>query len=316
MPSSSIGEPLPRPLLADLQCRLSSGHGAVTSAELTELGLGGTLTTTLVKQQILLRVGRGAFVDLAAYRQADARERHVMRAIAVAQTWPAGVVISHLSAAVILEIPLPSLPERIHGCRIATGQHRKNGIYTIHTGYAGAAATRVKGVDVLEPRFVVMGVGEELGRDAAVMAADDALHRRLVTKDELMAACDARPNHPAHALMQRAVELADGRAESPGETRSRLLLLALGFDPVPQVEIRDSRGDFIGRVDFLLEGTRVIVEFDGMTKYGSHEDLVAEKRRELRLQRAGYVVVRLVWSDLADPARVRALIDDALAAAA
>lgn len=106
----------------------------------------------------------------------------------------------------------------------------------------------------------------------------------------------------------------DSAAESPGESRSRLLLLNLGYDPRSQVVVRDPAGNFIGRVDFLLRGTRVVVEFDGLSKYASAEELAAEKRRELRLRSAGYTVVRLLWSDLDRPARVRALVEAALQA--
>lgn len=317
MPGPTADDTLTPAQREELQRLLAAERGATTSRALAALGIGPAKRETLVRQAVLLRVGRGALVDAAAYALAPPREQHIMRAVAIARTWPAGVAISHTSAAPMLDLPLPMQPpERVHGCRMSTGQHRKNSVYTIHTGYAGATFTRLHGVDLLEPRFTVMGVAEQLGRDAAVMAADAALHRNMVTKESLTEACDARPNHPAHATLQRAIELADARTESPGETRSRLLLLGLGFMPIPQVEIRDAGGSFIGRVDFLLEGTRVIVEFDGMTKYGSHEDLVAEKRRELRLQRAGYVVVRLVWADLAHPDRVRHLLNGALAAAA
>lgn len=308
--------PINDPLTAEVQRLLGFGHGTVTTAELRGLGLGTAQIAALVRQHVLFRVWRGVFVDHAAHASASPRERHVLRATAVARAWPAGVVVSHLSAAVILELPVPAIPDRVHGARATTGQHRKNAVYTIHTGYEGAEHTSINGVEVIEPRFVVMGVAEELGRDAAVMAADAALHRGLVTKDDLTSACDARPNHPVHALLGRVIELADPRTESAGESRVRLVLLGLGYTPVPQVEIRDGSGAFIGRVDFLLENTKVIIEFDGMMKYGGHEDLVAEKRRELRLQREGYVVVRLVWSDLAHPERIRSLIQSALAVAA
>lgn len=84
----------------------------------------------------------------------------------------------------------------------------------------------------------------------------------------------------------------------------------LGYSLEPQVWI----GPY--RVDFLVPGTRVIVEFDGAVKYDDRQAIVAEKRREDDLRRRGYVVVRLMWSDLHDPARVRRLVVAALTAAA
>lgn len=314
MPSAP-DDPLSPDLRAQLGLVLARGHGTATSRDLRSLGLGTAQVATIVRREVLLHVARGAFVDGEAYAMASPRERHVLRARAVARTWPDGTAVSHTSGAVMLELPVRRLDERIHGCRIAAGQHRKNSVYTLHTGYVGASGSEVGGVMVLEPRFVVMGIAELLGRDAAVMTADAALHRGILTVPELQTACDARLNHPAHALLERSIQLVDARTESPGETLARILMLDLGMVPVPQVEIYDAEG-LVGRVDFLLEGTKVVVEFDGMMKYGSPEDLVAEKRRELRLQRAGYVVVRLVWADLKHPERVRALLRGALAAAA
>jgi len=71
--------------------------------------------------------------------------------------------------------------------------------------------------------------------------------------------------------------------------------------PTLQAEIRDAAGRLIGRVDFLLCG-RLIVEFDGTTKYGEGAGaVVAEKWREDRLRACGYQVVRVGWADLDQP---------------
>jgi very-short-patch-repair endonuclease len=66
------------------------------------------------------------------------------------------------------------------------------------------------------------------------------------------------------------------------------------------VEIRDSVGKLLGRVDFLLE-RRLIVEFDGAQKYDSAEVVVAEKWREDRLRELGYSFARVSWADLDRP---------------
>ena len=60
-----------------------------------------------------------------------------------------------------------------------------------------------------------------------------------------------------------------------------------------------------------------MIEFDGLVKYqdGSRgaEVLVAEKLREDSLRGLGYEVVRVVWADLADPARLLRRIEQAIA---
>lgn len=141
-------------------------------------------------------------------------------------------------------------------------------------------------------------------------AADAALRLRLVTREAVERALEETPSGARGiAAVRGALRLADSRRESAGESLTALVCHQLGITLVPQVQI----GRY--RVDFVIEGTRVIVEFDGALKYESHDDLVAEKRREDDLRARGYVLVRLMWSDLQHPSRVRARIERALALA-
>ena len=73
----------------------------------------------------------------------------------------------------------------------------------------------------------------------------------------------------------------------------------------------------MARVDFLVTGTNVVVEFDGRMKYDSGDPgiLWAEKKREDALRRLGYVVVRLTWADLERPGAALAKVRSAIAAA-
>ncbi len=54
-------------------------------------------------------------------------------------------------------------------------------------------------------------------------------------------------------------------------------------------------------MDFLFRDQRTIVEFDGLAKFRTPEDLRAEKLGEDRLRSLGFEVVRLTWADLARP---------------
>jgi hypothetical protein len=169
----------------------------------------------------------------------------------------------------------------------------------------------------LTPVLAVLGNAMLSGTESGVTAMDRALATGVVTAADLRAGLERLASWPGVGQARLAVALADGRAESVGETRTRLLLGAVGFaDVVPQVRITDAEGHVVARVDFLLG--RVVVEFDGAVKYEGVDGraaLVAEKRREDRLRSMGYEVVRLVWADLNDPRRVRLLVCSALARA-
>ncbi|MGY1660714.1 type IV toxin-antitoxin system AbiEi family antitoxin domain-containing protein [Geodermatophilus sp. SYSU D00705] len=103
-----------------------------------------------------------------------------------------------------------------------------------------------------------------------------------------------------------AAALADGRAESPPESRGRLRILGAGL-PVPelQVEIRVPGGRLVAVVDAWFDREAVAVEFDGQVEYtdpwrgrSPERVLWEEKRREDELRALGVRVVRVADADL------------------
>jgi very-short-patch-repair endonuclease len=67
-----------------------------------------------------------------------------------------------------------------------------------------------------------------------------------------------------------------------------------------QVPIDDPADGWWCRVDMLWPEQHVVLEADGKIKYTGAE-LWREKRRQLRLERLGYRVVRAIWSDVHRP---------------
>jgi len=139
----------------------------------------------------------------------------------------------------------------------------------------------------------------------AVVALDAALLADQVTALQLAEGVTALRGWPGAHRAARAVALADGRAESPLETRGRLRIVGAGF-PAPelQVEIR-SDGRRVGVVDAWFEEAAVAVEFDGRVKYtdpwrerSAEQVLWDEKRREDELRALDIRVVRVADADL------------------
>ncbi|KGN39284.1 hypothetical protein N803_02060 [Knoellia subterranea KCTC 19937] len=154
------------------------------------------------------------------------------------------------------------------------------------------------------------------GLVSGVVAMDAALKRGMTTATALTSALESSHTRYGAGQARAAIAAIDPLCESPGETRTRLILMAAGLDVRSQVSLKDARG-FIGRVDFLV-GDRVVVEFDGAVKYEGLEGkraLMEEKQREERLRDAGFRVVRLTWADLSRPDRVVARVRAQLAAA-
>lgn len=174
-----------------------------------------------------------------------------------------------------------------------------------------ADVVTVQGIRTVGPAAAIAQVGVTLGVETAVIAADSALDRSLITACELATAVDAARGTPGCSRLATLTDLVDCRSESPGESRLRLIFRAAEVAATPQVEIRDRSSRFVARVDLALDASKVLIEFDGMLKYrgqATSEELVNKKRRELALTRVGYRVVRYVWADLDHPERVLALL--------
>jgi very-short-patch-repair endonuclease len=148
----------------------------------------------------------------------------------------------------------------------------------------------------------------------AVAALDVLLGRAVVGRSELSEAAEGLGSRRGARRTQRAVELADPRAESPPESRLRVLLALAGLPAVPQFTVRDRHGTFIARVDLAYPDRRIAVEYDGAW-HGAPGQLSKDRRRQNQLTAAGWRIVFVTAVDMHDPdvlvAHVRALHDAA-----
>jgi very-short-patch-repair endonuclease len=145
----------------------------------------------------------------------------------------------------------------------------------------------------------------------AVVALDVLLAQVVVGKGELAEAADGGHRRGAQRVRQ-AVALADPRAESPPESRLRVLLALAGLPAVPQHTVRDASGTFVARVDLAYLDRRIAIEYDGAWHDNSGQ-FAKDRRRLNRLVSAGWTVVHVTAADLRDPeglvARIRALLE-------
>lgn len=156
----------------------------------------------------------------------------------------------------------------------------------------------LRGLPVLRPARAAVDLLRRLPLEEAVVVADAVQQADLVTErelgEELAQHAGLRGVRQAHL----AVELSDGRAESPPETRLRLLLQRAGLRPVPQHEVRDAAGRLIARVDLALPAARVAVEYDGLEVHTARDAFVRDRQRQNALLGAGWLVLRYTAQDL------------------
>ena len=291
----------------------TSQGGVFSTDDARGVDVEDTELRALVRAGDIVRVRRGAYVLGTVWVTAEHEECLRLWTMAVARTRREDVA-THQAALALRHLPL-------HGVRLdVVDLQGKVGRVRLSAGLRTAPGrlpdTDVDGVRCVSLEHAIVQVLLRSGLEAALLPLDAALRTKKCTLERVEAAVALLVPHTRKALGQHLLELADGRSDSPGETRTRLLLHDLGHQWRSQVIICDDNDDFVAKVDFLVEG-RVVVEFDGLNKYAGaqgHGALAAEKRREDRLRALGYAIVRLTWADLAKPDRVAAMLRRALAA--
>ncbi|MGH3976021.1 MAG: endonuclease domain-containing protein [Pseudonocardiaceae bacterium] len=94
------------------------------------------------------------------------------------------------------------------------------------------------------------------------------------------------------------VDLCDPRAESPMETRSRLVLVLRGLPrPELQYQVYDERGEFIARLDLAYPLLKLAIEYDGRGHLTGWQQQ-ADARRLNRLDACGWSVLRFTSPDV------------------
>jgi hypothetical protein len=260
------------------------------------------------------RVRHGQYaetVDLTALPPWDRqlhRHRRLVHA-AMNSLRPGSVAVSHQSALVLHELPqwaldlsevqLSRLDERRHSGPVAGVRYHRGRL-------SSADLTERDGLPVTTLARAVLETACTTSFEAAVVIVDAALRDHALGEEELLRLLGLTEFWPGSPTARSAIGFGDGRSESVGESRLRVLMYNHGLPrPVLQAVYEDENG-FIARVDFDFPEYETVVEFDGMFKYagGSPDVLTREKAREDRLRALGLQVVRTTWSDLDHPSRV------------
>lgn len=314
-------------------------HGVVATSDATALGLGPSDLRARVSAGSLRRLIRGWYAvwppgaSRPPWQGADtfetARLEHRLLLAALLRSFEGRVVASHQSALVLHDISLWKADLSLAQlCRARDDHSRHRPGAVLHPTVEAQPIPAGDGLLSVPVATAVVQVGLRPRRRGAtalpfesLIAADDALRKQLVTREELLAATDAWTGTPGIPGVRALLAHADGRHESVGETRLAHTMRVLGYRFTPQVQIVAAGRCW--RVDFLLDDAPVVVEFDGMAKYGGglerptpeqlREALATEKWREDRLRETGREVVRFVWSEADDATLVRRRIDEAIA---
>lgn len=100
------------------------------------------------------------------------------------------------------------------------------------------------------------------------------------------------------ARARRAADLFDAGAQSPKESWLRVVLIDAGLPrPQTQIQVLDDFGSAFAYLDMGWEDVKVAVEYDGEQHRSDRRQYTWDVRRLERLERLGWIVIRVVAGD-------------------
>ncbi len=237
-----------------------------------------------IRRGRLIRLRRGVYADAAHWAGLDRHDRYRLLVTAAAEQSPHPLVFAHESAAALWRLPrLGAWPDRVHVVTERATGGRSNAAIARHAVGTPFEYLEIDGYRVTTLPRTVIDIARSSSFAVAVATADAALRRRdhpaeglpgaVVTVSTLMAELAEVPLRHGRAKARAVIDFADGRADRPGESLSRVTIHVLGL---PKPELQAVLYGASGRryvVDFWWPEFDTIGEFDGHYKYTDPEFL-------------------------------------------
>ncbi|TCB91303.1 hypothetical protein E0H26_26025 [Micromonospora zingiberis] len=299
----------------DLLSRVAAGRGGVVStAQALAAGYTRDQIRHFVRSGRWARVARGRFVLTG---EADVRRlRRARIRAAVESLGPAAVAVLDTAAELHGMAGLRAT-SRIHvsvPVDQPRPQRRNDPDLVVHQLTIGPRdVCVVAGIPATTAIRTAADVILRVDRYPAVCLLDSALNRQLFTDADIAAIPALIAGRRGAVAARTWLAEADGRAQSPLETRSRLRCVDGGVPPdALQLEVRDDDGYLLGVGDLGWRAGRLIAEADGRAPHRTPQALYEDRVRQNRLVNAGWRVLRFTWLDTLRPDYIPETVRQAL----
>lgn len=235
-------------------------------------------------------------VGVATYIWSGLADDPMQRLQAAAQRLPAAAAFSGFTAGWLHLLDVSPCDPIDVTVPAALGVSARSGMTVHRRPLSKDDVVRAKGLQVVRIERALAEVCSRLSLTESVVVIDGALHRCRVRISELQSWVRARRGFYGIKSLHRALGFVEPAAESPMESRLRMILILGGLPrPRAQVPIHDRWGHFVGRPDLYFEDAGVGIEYDG----GTHRNTMAEdNRRQNKLLNAGVRLLRFTASDV------------------
>jgi hypothetical protein len=283
--------------------------------EARQWGLTRKAVDDLVASHSLIRVLHGVYQHVDVARTAETR---VLAAQLVIRPH---VVICDRTAAWLHGVDtfdireLAALPP-IDTCVLtADSRVRRKGCNGTRRALEPGDVAQMGGLLVTTPLRTAHDLGRRLRGSEALAALDGFQRRDLVSSQALSSGLDRYAGQRGIVQLRRLAPLADARAESPGESWTRMAVIDAGL-PIPELQIEVwADGLLAGRVDLGYSLLKVGIEFDGIDHHSSPSQRAHDAERRARLAALGWTIVVVRKDDFTSERRstwiseVRSLVE-------
>lgn len=301
--------PKPCPLPPDLPAAFAVGEALLLGVSRDRL-----------RTRDLESVFRGSRSRPVELKQMNEHERRFAELLAKCAAYvpvaPRDFAFSHVTAARLYRIPLPASLERRAAVDVATSgavQPRMRGV--IGHRIALGATRVIHGFNVVSPEDAWLQLATMLTVDELVVAGDHLVKRKrpLTNIESVRAAAQGSSGRRGIATARSALADIRSGTDSPGETRTRLVIVRAGLpEPVVGHEVVDADGYFVGTPDLAYILEKIAIEYEGEVHRIDQRTFDDDIDRRERFEAAGWRVIRVRARHLRDPhaltERVRAAL--------
>jgi hypothetical protein len=289
---------------------LRSNRGFFSRAEAIDSGETDRTLAAARREGVIVRLGRGMYAPADSYQASDDAGKHLLHARAALAAQRGEVALAGPSAAALHGFALHDQDlATVHLVRLDRGCSHlaaKTNHHVVTQDIEDDLGV-FDGIMAVNPGRAVWEVACRSSLEGGVVTADSALRQDPRLREAIEELRQRFAYFPGSRRGRLAIELADPRAESPGESVTRVQFHRHGI-PIPELQyhVVDRHGSLVGISDFYWEEQRHLGEFDGKIKYQkplrpdetASDCVFREKKREDAMRADLRGMTRFIWAEV------------------
>ncbi|MDT5014817.1 MAG: hypothetical protein QOD39_977 [Mycobacterium sp.] len=175
-----------------------------------------------------------------------------------------------------------------------SSQHKTRGIVLRNDTLLPNEITTVRGIPVTTAPRTAFDLGRRYGRTLAVIRVDALIQATGLRLADVDALIDRHRGARGVGQLREVLKLADHGAESPQETRTRLVLTDAGLRPSEtQINVFTRWGRHVRRIDMGWRKWKVGVEYDGEQHWTDSRIRARDIDSQAELAALGWRIIRV-----------------------